>query len=262
MSVSRNSDPFDARRSLPDFGVSEFEKFDPRVFDSGDETLDRFVLMLAQIFNDSKVIHWVAKQMRQGTPDVSKIENKVDPYLAQIAGFNQWIAKASISLVHEFVELVDAQKDVVRSQGFAKILATLPDNMRKRWSAFLAIRQRGRPPAEVASLVRYLHEVRNSIGYHYYRPKRLMQGYRSFFFDGAKSEFNEFALASIGDSLEKTRFYFADAAVQSCVTTLSDPEGSNAEHVGQVLNEINVAILYTVDAYLRARKAALAESED
>ena len=64
-----------------------------------------------------------------------------------------------------------------------------------------------------------LHEVsrliRNNIAFHYYQPKFLAGGYHEFF---SKKDIpaNQNAFISRGTSLQSTRFYFADAAVEGC----------------------------------------------
>lgn len=50
------------------------------------------------------------------------------------------------------------------------------------------------------------------MAFHYYQAKVLLTGYEAFFRDAKPTPYNEFAFASIGRSLEATRFYFADAA--------------------------------------------------
>jgi hypothetical protein len=48
-----------------------------------------------------------------------------------------------------------------------------------------------------------LVKVRNNASYHYYQPKVLLAGFREFFYKSAKNLGNEWALASLGNNMDK-----------------------------------------------------------
>ena len=60
-------------------------------------------------------------------------------------------------------------------------------------------------------------KIRNSIAYHYYQPKKLVQGYKKHFLESPRSEHNALAYSSFGKNMEESRFYFADAAAERAV---------------------------------------------
>src|SRR5829696_1487020 len=61
-------------------------------------------------------------------------------------------------------------------------------------------------------------KIRNSIAYHYYQPKKLVQGYKKHS-SSPRSEHNALAYSSFGKNMEESRFYFADAAAEHAVNT-------------------------------------------
>ncbi len=49
-------------------------------------------------------------------------------------------------------------------------------------------------------------KIRNSIAYHYYQPKKLVQGYKKHFLESPRSEDNALAYSSFGKNMEESRF--------------------------------------------------------
>lgn len=52
----------------PDFNLAELTPLDPRVFMSGDDGVDGFVLSIALAYNDIKGIDWLGQQMENCRP--------------------------------------------------------------------------------------------------------------------------------------------------------------------------------------------------
>jgi hypothetical protein len=103
----------------------------------------------------------------------------------------------------------------------------------------------------------WLVKVRNNAVSHYYNPKALMQGYRRHFFEEPPAPYNEFAFASLGASLEETRFYFADAAVSAYYHQVLDPGGGHMEAAGAHLKRVNAVLRGLVSKYMELQHIRL-----
>ena len=103
---------------------------------------------------------------------------------------------------------------------------------------------------------KYLEQVRHNVAFHYHQPKELRRAYDAHFFDDERSEFNESAYASIGDTMKTTRFYFADAAVSRYYD-----DGRAKRELFKISNQlrpvVSLAIRSIVHGYLELRTAKL-----
>ena len=87
-----------------------------------------------------------------------------------------------------------------------------------------------------------------------------MKGYEGFFDQKKVTERNRVAMSSIGTTLEATRFYFADAAVQQAYTKDVDPGGDLFHLSNRFLKTVlHVALRGFVEAYLVIRANQLQE---
>lgn len=83
----------------------------------------------------------------------------------------------------------------------------------------------------------------------------MLRAYDAYFVERPKDAFNEAAYASLGRTLEATRFYFADAAAAQYYDS-----GDNRElfkEVAELRPLVNGALRTVVHAYLESRQRAL-----
>jgi hypothetical protein len=242
---------------LPDFELAVAEKFDPAVFLSGDGSVHQFVLMLALIFNDLKSLHWFAHQTERGNGNKTGAVD--DLYQAQVNGVRDWINRQMISALNELLVLVSKSDDVIESPEFQKCLEACPPNARARWSSIAGAAEKQQSQAK-SSLGRFLRFVRNNVGYHYEHTELLRKGYQKHFVEFRPLGVSEFAYASLGNTLETTRFFFADAASQALMRRVLDPTGELFDAAGAAVLDVNVALRSVVEHYLRLRSEQLGTS--
>jgi hypothetical protein len=83
------------------------------------------------------------------------------------------------------------------------------------------------------------------------RDKVLAKGYREFFADTSKP-FHERAVVSDGDSMEATRFYFADAAMEQGMHSLTGLSAQSLHlRISDVSRNVNFALKFIVVAYIK-----------
>ncbi len=106
-------------------------------------------------------------------------------------------------------------------------------------------------------LRKYIDYVRHTFAAHYYQPKALLRGYKTFFFERIANPFNENALVSLGDRVEETRFYFADAAVLTGQKLL-DPDDELVGELSKYVLRMFQALRFLIGNYIDIKRETLA----
>jgi hypothetical protein len=192
----------------PDFNLAPLLKFPPELFRTDDRDVDAFVLSLALAFNDLKAIEWTHLQMSR-----HKVEPMpIDAVQGQISGFGVWASRMSLSTIHEVMEAIRsaAQERILERQPIVETVGLLEGDDHTDWQSLVAVAVDS--DAQGHELKRFLVRVRGNVTFHYNQPKALRQAYDRFFFADPPADYNRFAFASLDESMEGTRFYFADAA--------------------------------------------------
>jgi hypothetical protein len=231
---------------LPDSReLAPLETFNPKVFiaeNKEDQEVCNFVLMLALINNDFKDLLWSYQQLNAC---------KLDPipplssYNGQCAGMRSHLTRLSHSLFCELAQLIDRNPEAINHPLFLETFRQLNKQNKVLWEQLL-VYSKGGPNSEIKELRGISLLIRNNISFHYYQPKFLSQGYKDFFSRNSGPE-NRDAFISRGNSLQSSRFYFADAAVEGCFDRTIPKE-----MVGRVrpalnrLSEIIVQVLYDI----------------
>lgn len=235
---------------LPDFDLAPLRKFDPRTFTSSTPSVDAFVLSLALAYNDLKDLEWIAWQLKKGEPE----KQGISEYNGQFYGFRIHITRLTLAFLHEVMIAIDAaSKEAVLSDSeFVKVLGFLTKDARKAWDSVSAVATGENASKTDSEFLGFLAKVRNSAAYHYYQPKGLHKGYVRFFDQTTITPNNEAVYASLGSTLEQTRFYFADAAIGEWY---DDRELVN--RAGELRSEVNRILRWLVEAFLIKREKDL-----
>lgn len=229
---------------LPDFELAQIGGADAHNVRGNDPALWRFVLSLAVAFNDFKDYHYILFQILK--VDSKALHAKNPGQLAQISGMGLHLSRLLSSAIHELFVLIKKHKDVVDGPHFAKLLTHLSEKALKRWRTVADVALARKPDDEIADL---LLRLRNNVGFHY-GEKAIAKGYESFLENGAP--FNDRAVFAAGDSLEKSRFFFADAAAAGWFRSSVGRERLAFEkEISPLLWDINEALHAIVVAYLK-----------
>jgi hypothetical protein len=218
----------------------------------GKDSLAEFVLALSLVFNDLKgIVNWRDYIMLQPPPDTKVIS----PELGEWIGFDMQTHRLMVAQLHELLRLIEEFKEVVEGDEMRRIIKKAPASTRRRWDEIVRIATgKGGLGDDIFATI--LVKVRNNASYHYYQPKTLVAGFRDFFFKAPKDAGNEWAYVSIGDNMGQTRFYFADAAMQATLYTLTEkPMGAKfAKRFGDVIEDVNQALAYIIGQYIKRAK--------
>lgn len=138
-----------------------------------------------------------------------------------------------------------------------KLLRRAPERTRTDWSDLVSIACR-RGDATDGKFAKVLIQIRNNVAFHYAQPKPLAAGFRAHFFESPPNPTNEHAYCSFGRNMERTRFYFADAAVQGALKDIQESMGPNnafIKNLARARDAMNRALAHLIEEYTRpARK--------
>ena len=230
----------------PDFDLAPLSTFPPEVFQRNDE-LHAFVLSLALAYNDLKDISWMMRQL-----DRCQQEGSVPtPELGQWAGMRIFVNRRTFAILNEVVVAFQRQRPLLERSAIAACVKRFPPHAKKAWKTVIAAAEE----RSTSGLWNSLVQVRNNVVSHYYRPKALMGAYWDVFSESPKNEFNRYAYASLGTSMKKTRFYFVDVAPERYYQKVGS--GSLFEEAKRYVGEVNIALLWIVQEFLRYRSKEL-----
>jgi hypothetical protein len=86
-----------------------------------------------------------------------------------------------------------------------------------------------------------------------------MRGFQRHFHERPAEPANQWALVSFGDTMRTTRFFFADAAVQSARFQM-DPDNSLVQQTNAVISQVNEVLRNLVQSYLTVRQREMQKS--
>jgi hypothetical protein len=186
--------------------LAPLEKFDVSAFIADDTATQGscdFVLALAVVFNDIKDLVLAENLLLSVWPENA---TSATPECGSAAGLHLHFFRLLFGVLHELLNLIRQEAGAQANPMFRKVIRLLPKRQAKAWAALVTA---SKITTSADPDVKYLLLARNKVAYHYER-KAIGQGYRRAF-----ASTNETTFVSRGSSIETSRFYFADRAVQS-----------------------------------------------
>lgn len=210
---------------LPDFDLlQDLQSFDPNVFsfaDSEEKNTCALILVFACLYNDLKDLVWALDNLMTSGARPRGGRNK---YNGQYYGFYYHLMKMILSLLNEFLVLIEKQETTINSQSFQDVLKTLSPSQKKAWDGITQYQDgvlANDSNKENIGIRKMLRTIRNRIGYHYaYQEVAAGEILKSFTdtFITDPSPGRATPLLSFGEHYVMNRFYFADAVIQHQLT--------------------------------------------
>ena len=232
---------------VPEFDLAPLTRFTPKVIRRERDDLDAFVLALALAYNDFKTADWLLTILTHQDP-----ADAVTPYNAQISGMRIHAVRLLLGVVHELLKAIQAAHlaGLLRRREFLFCLDNIGEQGKSDWSALV---EAATTSTHTDPFRKWLVRVRNSVVSHYYQPYDLHSGYRAYFYERRRSPHNEWAFASLGSTLEQSRFYFADAAVAATYDDVLDPDDTSMSVLRAHTPRVNSSLRGIVTRYIEAR---------
>ena len=235
------------------YQLAPMSEFNREVFRDKDplrqEVCD-FVLALAVFHNDFKDSIFAYFQHSNSQ---SKITKGINPDYAQWGGIRIHIVRILFGQLWEFLELIKSNKRSVSHSLFLDVLKKLPPNVRDSWNKVqdIALSNTAKDP-----IWKKIMLFRQNVAFHY-SATSFGEGYKTHFFhSGSKSEI---PYCSLGTSMEENRFFFADAAAQTYLTSKTGDPDVLWRQIDQLHADLNKAIGNIVPEFIITRGGAFSQ---
>ena len=236
--------------------LNPLETFDKNVFigdDQYSQDLCSFILALSLIWNDTKNILSFYEYIKELKPKEIEFSDPKDmpikPIWGEISGFEIYLEKTLIALIHELFFLIRNSKNVIESKCFKSICKQLHQNCRDSWNIIIlyAFGQADSKTALGKALLMIRHKIAN-----HYDKNEILKGYKKKFILDSNLPY-----ISRGNSMIEKRFYFADAAAQEYYMSQKEKLTLDEfyKNINLIKNSINLAIQNLIETFIQRRSA-------
>jgi len=224
------------------------KEFDPNAFVGGEgasQELCNFILALSLAYNDFKYYILSFNGHIKSKPDGSPERNAA---WGEHNGVKFHLFRLHVGFAHELFKLIDENRKLLDDPSFREIVRVMSKRPRESWQLLV---EAALADASKPRRANPLYMIRNKMIFHY-DAKMLFSGYQAGFFkDG---ETLEDACVSEGNTLEESRFYFADLAVDGCFRNeLGQSKDEFLTTLRVIMGEINKALFHIVIRFIQGR---------
>lgn len=240
--------------------VGELKKIDPKLLipEKGKDVVSDFFLTLAVIFNDLKGIGLFDQLLADNYRKPDREELTV--HCGEYGGVYIQLYKLVIATLHEFFGFLEKNKKILFCREFKSVLSNLPNSTRRQWDIIVNI-SLGKTEADT-DFTRTLQFVRDNAAFHYYQSSKILnRGFVSRFHESerVRQNKNEFAYYSVGDDIEHTRFFYADAAMEEYLnmTSVTDNIKTKEEYkliIIKIMSDVSSIIGLILTEYIRKKR--------
>jgi len=234
---------------LPHFGLAKAKSLDPNLLvRSKTDEMGAVFLAFSSVLNDVKGVMWLDAVLLDSRPD----DSTPDEMRGQWHGIHGQVTKYILGIVHEFVVLIKKKRDLVLSDEMEGYVRMLPKPARKKWRTVVevALATGGDTGGDIAG---YLARVRNNLSFHYYDPKTLAKEFLDHFDKDSDDPRYSQAFISNGLTMAASRYYYADAAVESAIQAIFGSDDVN-RHIRQLIEDINGSVSGMILAFIQTRE--------
>jgi hypothetical protein len=203
------------------------------------------IIALALIYNDLRDTHTAHMLLSEVEPTQPASKTAE---CGQFHGLLLHVMRLQAGLVDELLNVIRKRESVLQEQTFSRVVSQLGKDAKLRWAAIVDVALGKKTGDQTA---KKLAIIRNKIAFHY-DTEEIGRGFRESFV--GKGDRGRAPLLSRGGSLAGTRFYFADAAAQSCIL----PQGERSLNGdffegGGLVGDVNVALYNIVTRFVQVR---------
>lgn len=209
------------------------------------DPFEKLILSMAYIYNDMKDLHLLYADF---TKRSSKPNMSVNSYIGEYGGLDNHLKRMIMSGLSECIEFLENNLDDLRDPRFVKLLSRSKKH-KKRWKELLEYFDK--PTVVNSNFKSLLYQIRSNVSFHYYGSHKVLpKSYQNFFNRTDQMKFNKYAYFSIGTNIEATRFYFADAAAQEYMESMTSQHPDFDASFFELLKEFIDLMLFIVACYI------------
>ena len=224
--------------------------------------IEGFFVGLGVIFNDLKGLILFEKILLD---HYEKPENdEISSHAGSYGGVLVQTQKLFAGTINEFFIFLKKSAEVFEDQEFKEVFEKLAKSDQSLWRDIIAVANG--EMLDATDFLKTLVKIRSNVAFHYDHSKKILRNaYVSRFFGETHDNKTDHAYFSIGNTIETTRFYFADAAVEESLSLAAgkrpkEDDIANApmeNYRGQVRETIDVmsaAIASLMKKYIQSRR--------
>ena len=225
------------------------ETFEPEAFRGNEkvpQAVCNFVLVLALIYNDCKDAIYAHIALDASKPDEPYRKSKV---WGAITGAQMHALRVVTGLLHELLNVIRANEDVLSNEFFVDLVRHLSPKSRDAWQALVSVAQGATPTSKLG---KQLLLIRNKASFHY-DGKAIFTGYARHFLSAKPND--DRGYVSRGASMRTTRFYFADAAGSAYFRSVAGSEETETlqTELEEIVDRTNYGLMMIVGAFIQRR---------
>ncbi|GEM_PF-2041477 len=246
------------KNSLPHFKLAALTSYSTSIlteseYASKDEIA--VIIAMASVYNDLKDYSWMLTILEEGFESTSEVSGPQGQY----SGMSVFVAKKMISVIHEFLILIDENKKALELPFFRYILRGVADSNLTHWNDLkkIAINGKANQSSKNKNTLNALLRIRNNVGSHYYSVKNFYSGFQNYAASESSSIYTSF-----GDTLMQTRFYFADAAVEHIMRRQTDLSELKIDDLMSYTKSMNRSLRFIVESFLEHHNQILNGNRD
>lgn len=239
------------RCPLPDFDLAPPLTAAPALIVRGeDDEIGIFMLALAAVFNDLKGADYARFQLgRYANIADWPLESR-----GQYRGLEDQGVRVIFGIAREGLALIEKNKALLDHEEMKAVVEALPTSTRESWDEIVQIALGAdKLPERSNATSQLLVKMRNNLAFHY-GARALMHGYLAHFGRSDPATYSDKIYVSLGENMEQTRFYYADAAYIAAVEKLTGmPIAEVQAKISGALRHMNQAIRGLLITFLRGR---------
>lgn len=230
---------------LPNFDLAELRSFPLTALLTADnQDLAKLMLTFSLAYNDFKDYMWLRQMLGDALKTVDT--TKKTKTLGQLNGMSEHCTRMLIAHLLELLETIRECKSVYDCCEFKKILyylGKIKRDMRDDWWTLVRLAD---SKDEKDAFYKTLIKIRNNGTYHYKQTNSLYQGLKYYV-----EKDSEVGFASMGETLEKSRFFFGDAAIQYYHKEITKELGGKFEvTLSDYSKKVNRLLRFMIEVYL------------
>lgn len=235
---------------LPNFSLAPLRELSLKTKGFADDPCFGFVIALATAYNDLKDYSWLLQLLLENPPKDTK---EISAESGQWNGMREFCFRRSVATCFEVIELLQKNRDLFSSE-LRDTCLRLGSESREAWNVLssVALRREDDLPSDLRNVYKALLLIRHNITFHYYGTKNFLEGIREYQNTGKDRIYCSFGL-----NMEKSRFYFADAATQCFISALLKKKQIETAEVEKFIEKIAIFSRFFIEAYMEEKSSGL-----
>ncbi len=233
--------------------AKQLENIDPArlVNQRINDKVENFFLILGVFYNDLKSLTF---HLLQTDNKFEGLNIGISPEVGEYGGIKNHLNRLTAAHIHEFFKFISENKNVLEYQEFKFVYKELNQDLKDRWDGIVNIAM-GKKVNSSSDFSKILLLIRNNLAFHYYQGGEVLrEGFIDYFYNFKKNEKNETAYYSVSDTMNETRFYYCDAAVErSMLNLMGRMKGDYIKKFDEVFRSVNFTVMAMMKEYIRQR---------